>query len=103
MKRLGDLYLPDSLQWTNRYAWSAVVQETARTLGGANVVWHAPLVGGRPIDLEAADDVTWLTLAQVEAIHGMAMQPGGIFDLVLEDEIFQVMFRHEDSPAISFT
>ncbi|MBF0341514.1 MAG: hypothetical protein HQL95_11220 [Magnetococcales bacterium] len=103
MKRLGDLILPDSLQWPNRYAWAPVSQETARTLGGANVVWHSPLIGGRPIDLEAADDVTWLTRAQVEAIFAMASQSGGVFDLILDDAIFQVMFRHQDPPAISFT
>ncbi|MBF0214896.1 MAG: hypothetical protein HQM00_15270, partial [Magnetococcales bacterium] len=95
MKRLGDFLLPDSIQWTNRYAWAPVAQETARTLGGSNVLWHSPLIGGRPIDLEAADDVTWLTRFQVEAIFAMAMQPGGVFDLVLDDESFQVMFRHQ--------
>ncbi|MBF0341471.1 MAG: hypothetical protein HQL95_10995 [Magnetococcales bacterium] len=103
MKQLGDLILPDSIQWTNRYAWAPVAQETARTLGGSQVVWSTSLTGGRPIDLEAADEVTWLTLAQVEAIHAMAMQPGGVFTLTWEGEEFQVMFRHQDPPATSFT
>ncbi len=103
MKRLGDLFLPDSLQWKNRYDWSPVAQETARTLGGIHIVSHAPLTGGRPIDLAAEDDVTWLTLAQVVAIHALASQPGGVFDLVWEDEVLQVMFRHQEQPAISFT
>ncbi|MBF0339384.1 MAG: hypothetical protein HQL95_00295 [Magnetococcales bacterium] len=103
MIKLGDLILPDSIQWKNRYEWAPVAQETARTLGGQNIVWGSALVGGRPIDLEAEGDVTWLTLAQVEAIHAMAMQPGGVFDLILDDETFQVMFRHQDQPATSFT
>ncbi|MBF0155496.1 MAG: hypothetical protein HQL64_17310, partial [Magnetococcales bacterium] len=103
MKQLGDLILPDSLQWTNRYAWAPVAVETARTLGGSQVVWSAPLVGGRPIDLEAADDVTWLSLGQVQTIYAMAVQPGGVFTLIWDDEEFQVMFRHQDPPAISFT
>ncbi|MBF0154538.1 MAG: hypothetical protein HQL64_12420 [Magnetococcales bacterium] len=103
MKQLGDLILPDSIQWTNRYAWAPVAVETVRTLGGSQVVWSAPLVGGRPIDLEAADDVTWLSLGQVQAIHAMAVQPGGVFTLTWEDEEFQLMFRHQDPPAISFT
>ncbi|MBF0273589.1 MAG: hypothetical protein HQL98_16215 [Magnetococcales bacterium] len=102
MKRLGDLFLPDSIQWKNQYEWAPVAQEMARTLGGQNVVWGSALVGGRPIDLEAADDVTWLTHAQVEAIQAMATQAGGVFDLVLDDATFHVMFRHQDPPAISF-
>ncbi|MBF0126638.1 MAG: hypothetical protein HQM02_05440 [Magnetococcales bacterium] len=103
MKQLGGLILPDSLQWKNRYDWAPVAQETARTLGGGNVVWHSGLTGGRPIDLEAEGDVTWFTLAQVEAIHAMAVQPGSVFDLVLDGEVFQVMFRHQDPPTLSFT
>ncbi|MBF0181315.1 MAG: hypothetical protein HQM03_14935 [Magnetococcales bacterium] len=103
MKSLGGLILPYSLQWKNRFDWSPVAQETARTLGGSNVVWHSGLTGGRPIDLEAEGDVTWLTLAQVVAIYALASQPGGVFDLVWEDEVFLVMFRHQDPPAISFT
>ncbi|MBF0108769.1 MAG: hypothetical protein HQL76_06300 [Magnetococcales bacterium] len=102
MKRLGDLFLPDSIQWKNQYDWAPVAQETGRTLGGSQVVWNVSLVGGRPIDLEASGDVTWLTRVQVEAIHAMAVQPGGIFDLILDDDLFQVMFRHQDPPASSF-
>ncbi len=103
MKQLDSILLPDSLQWKNRYDWSPVAQETARTLGGGHIVWNTPLVGGRPIDLAAEDDVTWLTLAQVVAIYALASQPGGVFDLVWEDEVLQVMFRHQEQPAISFT
>ncbi|MBF0143050.1 MAG: hypothetical protein HQL59_06280 [Magnetococcales bacterium] len=103
MKQLGDLVLPDSLQWKNQYEWSPTVQETARTLGGNLVVWNSGLIGGRPIDLEAEGDSSWLTLEQVRAIHAMAMQPGGVFDLILDNESFQVMFRHQDQPATSFT
>lgn len=103
MKRLGDLFLPDSMEWKNQYEWVPVAQETTRTLGGSNVVWNSMLVGGRAIDLEAEGDHSWLTIEQVEAIYTMAMQPGGVFDLVLDDDVFQVMFRHQDPPAFSAT
>lgn len=103
MIKLGDLILPDSLQWKNRHEWAPVAQETARTLGGSHVVWSSALVGGRPIDLEAEGDVTWLSLDQVTAIYAMAIQSGGIFTLIFGAETFQVMFRHQDPPATSFT
>ena len=102
MKSLGDIILPDSLQWTNRYEWAPVAVEIARTLGGSQVVWSSPLVGGRPIDLEAEGDVTWLDSNQVKAIYAMAVQPGGVFTLAWEGVNFQVMFRHQDPPATSF-
>ncbi|MBF0153627.1 MAG: hypothetical protein HQL64_07800 [Magnetococcales bacterium] len=49
MKRLGDLILPASLQWTDLWDWSPVAQEAGRTLGGAMVTWSQPLSGGRPV------------------------------------------------------
>lgn len=103
MKQLGDLILPDSMEWKNRYEWVPVAQESTRTLGGSNVVWNSALVGGRAIDLEAEGDNSWLTIEQVAAIYAMATQAGGVFDLVLDENVFQVMFRHQDQPATSFT
>ena len=102
MKKLGDLILPDSLQWTDRWDWSPVAMETARTLGGTPVVWSQPLSGGRPVTLEAQEDVTWLDLATVEAIRAMAAQAGASFNLIWEFEAHTVMFRHDDAPAVSF-
>ncbi|MBF0625848.1 MAG: hypothetical protein HQL82_13695 [Magnetococcales bacterium] len=102
MKKLGDLILPDSLQWTDRWAWSPVAMETARTLGGAPVVWSQLLAKGRPITLEAAEDVTWLDLATVEALEAMAAQTGAAFTLIWEGASRSVMFRHFEAPAISF-
>ena len=79
-----------------------MAQETARTLGGTGIVWTQQLSGGRPITLEAQDTVTWLNRAQVTAIYGMASMAGGVFLLEWDDEPFQVMFRHQDHPAIQF-
>ncbi|MBF0141727.1 MAG: hypothetical protein HQL74_15820 [Magnetococcales bacterium] len=103
MKRLGDLFLPDSMEWKNRYDWAPVAQETGRTLGGGLMVWHSQLTGGRPIDLLADSDVSWLSMEQVSALYAMSMQPGGVFNLTWENELFQVMFRHQDPPALSVT
>ncbi|MBF0631105.1 MAG: hypothetical protein HQL89_08995 [Magnetococcales bacterium] len=103
MKRLGDLDLPDSMEWKNRYDWAPVAQETGRTLGGNLLVWHAQLTGGRPIDLAAEGEVSWLSIEQVSTLYAMSTQPGGVFHLVWEGETFQVMFRHQDPPALSVT
>ncbi|ABK43850.1 putative transmembrane protein [Magnetococcus marinus MC-1] len=102
MKQLGDLTLPESIQWTDRRAWSPVAMETARTLGGTPVLWSQPLIKGRPITLEAADGVTWLDQSTVMAIEAMAAQSGVVFPLIWGAESYQVMFRHHEPPAIQF-
>ena len=102
MKQLGDLMLPNSIQWTDRWEWSPVAQETARTLGGTAVFWSQPLSGGRPITLVAEDGTTWLSLQQVEAIADMAVQAGAVFTLEWEGDVIPVLFRHQDLPAIQF-
>ncbi|MBF0131006.1 MAG: hypothetical protein HQL75_00255 [Magnetococcales bacterium] len=103
MVKIGDLELPGSMEWVNRDSWSPVIQESARTLGGQNVIWNALLDGGRPIDLEANDDVAWLTKEMVDALVSMASVPGGTYNLTFDDDEFLVQFRHQDSPAINFT
>ncbi|MBF0602134.1 MAG: hypothetical protein HQL07_00405 [Nitrospirae bacterium] len=100
MKRLGDLLLPDAMEWKNRYEWAPVAQETGRTLGGNLMVWHSPMTGGRPIDLAAEGEVCWLSTDHVSALYAMSTQPGAVFDLEWDGETFQVMFRHQDSPAM---
>ncbi|MEO5349733.1 MAG: hypothetical protein H7836_08815 [Magnetococcus sp. YQC-3] len=81
---------------------SPVAQETARTLGGTAVFWSQPLSGGRPVTLGAQDAVTWLNRGQVTALYAMASDAGGVFLLEWEDEVFHVMFRHQDYPATQF-
>ncbi len=102
MNKLGFLVLPDSMQWTDRYAWSPVVMGMELSLLGTPVVWSQSLSGGRPITLVAEKPVAWLDQAAVEAIAAMAGQAGSIFPLFWGDDLFSVMFRHHDPPAVSF-
>jgi len=102
MKQLGVLTLPESLQWTDRDAWSPVIQSTATTLGGGTAVFSQSRLDGRPITLEAEDQVTWLDRTTIDALKEMAVQAGAIFPLIWEGKTYSVMFRHHDAPAISF-
>ena len=102
MKILGDLTLPDSLQWIDRDSWSPVIQSTATTLGGGTAIFSQPRIDGRPITLEAEEQVTWLDQETVDALKEMASQAGATFTLNWEETIFTVLFRHHDTPAISF-
>ncbi|MBF0424334.1 MAG: hypothetical protein HQL66_00735 [Magnetococcales bacterium] len=100
MKRLGDLILPDAIQWSDEHAWAPVTQEGVRTLGGSVAYWSTPLTGGRPITLEAHREVVWLTRAMVDALQAIAALPDAVFMLIWWDKSFQVRFRHQEPPAI---
>ncbi len=102
MRQLGELVLPDSIQWVNRHKWSPVAQNTMRTLGGQLLVFSQELNNGRPITLFAEEDVTWFDQTAVDAIQEMAAQPGLLFNLIWDEENWQVMFRHNEPPATSF-
>ncbi len=102
MKSLGDIILPESIQWTDQWEWTPVAQEVGRTLGGALVIWSQPLISGQPVTLVAEESVTWLTTEQVSAICALSAQSGATFNLVWGDDTFAVMFRNHDLPAVSF-
>ena len=102
MKKLGDLTLPDSIEWIDRDSWSPVNQETATTLGGALVVFAQTRTDGQPVTLEANDGITWLDQDTVDSLKNMAAQAGATFTLTWETETFTVLFRHHDPPAVSF-
>lgn len=100
MKQLGDLILPDSLQWIDRYALSPVTQTVVQTLAGRPVVFGRTKVGGWPLTLVAEEDVTWLDAATVEELTTMASQAGTSFPLIWEAFSCTVLFRHQDPPAL---
>jgi hypothetical protein len=102
MRKLGTLLLPDEAQWTDQNEWSPVDQATVQTLGGETIVFSQPLTNGRPITIEIQDGITWLDQDAVDATQDMAIQAGATFSLIWDEEIFTVMFRHPDPPAVSF-
>lgn len=99
MKQLGNLILPDSLQWRDRYRGAPVRQNRLDTLGGQTILLAAPM-DGIPITLVADPEVTWLDLATVAAIAAMASQVGASFPLIWDTLHWTVAFRHHDPPAM---
>ncbi len=100
MKRLGELALPDSMEWIDRYGVSRVTQTVGRTLGGTPVIWSRPLEGGEPITLAATRDTTWLERTAVETLTAMAAESGTTHTLTWDTFTCTVLFRHRDAPAV---
>lgn len=94
------LTLPDDLDWTDEHSWSPVVQEANHTLSGALVVETAEKLAGRPITLESADERAWLPYSTVQTLRAWAAIPGAEMTLVLRGQARQVVFRHQDAPAV---
>lgn len=94
------LTLPDDLDWTDEHSWSPVVQEANHTLSGTLVVETAEKLAGRTITLESADDRAWLPYTSVQTLRAWAAIPGAEMTLVLRGQSRQVVFRHQDAPAV---
>lgn len=99
---LGNTTLNPNMVWVDRYAYSPVVQEVQTTLDGYPVVYTRSRTAGMPITLVALEDQGWLTKAMADAVQTSALLPGAVFELVIGDETFSVVFRHHDAPAVIF-
>lgn len=99
---LGGVTLPDNIVWEDKYKWSPIMQDVKTTLGGRPVVFSAELLAGRRISLVAYQDMGWLTKAQVDAVIALANVAGAVYVFVIGAETYNVVFRHEEPPAVEF-
>lgn len=100
---LGGLTLNPDLLWTNRFKYSPVAQATDRLLAGTLVVHNQSLQKGQPITLEANEETGWFTKLMIDQLVTWGAEPGKIMTLNYHDqESHQVMFNHEDPPALDF-
>lgn len=92
--------LPDDLEWSDEYAWSAVEQATEYSVTGALVVDVAQRVAGRPLTLVSGDQV-WVSRAVLDQLRALADAPGKVMTLTLVDaRVFSVMFRLHSGAGI---
>jgi hypothetical protein len=93
------LTLPDDLLWIDEHLWTPAIANVSYLLTGALLIESASRQSGRPITLQAPDDMAWVTRVLVDQLYGFAAEPGRRFELRLaNDRRFTVMFRHQDQP-----
>ena len=97
---LDGLSLSGSLRWVDKNSFSPVAQSVRRTLGGGLVVFARSLSAGRPVTLEATEDTGWLTAAMVDSLTAKAAVPGAVYAFTYHGESLNVVFRHDESPAL---
>lgn len=100
---LGGVPLNQQMIWLERSQSSRVAQDVALTLGGVPVVSSAALEGGNSVTLQATTDTGWLTKGALDQVMALANVPGGVYSLDYNGETMDVMFRHNDAPAVDFT
>jgi hypothetical protein len=96
---LNGMQLPVDLIWSDEYESQSVSQTVRRTLDGGVVVYHSSNFAGRSITLESSTDSGWVTRDVVKTLSILAASPGAQYSLVIRGEVFNVIFRHNDSPA----
>lgn len=97
---LGGVALDDSIIWEDRHLTQSVEQVVRRVLGGSPVVFAGALGAGVPITLVATANFGWITQAQADAVLALAAVPGNVISLVFGAQSFDVVFRHNDPPAV---
>ncbi len=101
----GDVTLPldPDLYWADENQYSPVQQTVDVGLTGALIVQvdgdaDRP---GRPITLQPEDDFSaWMIRADLDQLNAWGAIPDAVFILTLRGVARNVMFRHQDAPAI---
>ena len=101
--QLDSLELDDQFEWIDEFDWSAVAQESERSLGGQLLVQGGQKIYGRPITL-ASNGGVWTELQTVRALEVLRDQFGRVMPLQLPDgREFSVIFNHEAGPPLQCT
>jgi len=100
---LGGIDLNPNMIWRDRFTSQQGAQTTLRTLAGSFIIYPQSLSLGESIILESTEEQGWLTKTQVDAVLGLAINAGAIYQLNVGGDIKDVDFRHEEPPAAVFT
>lgn len=105
-----DIVFNNNIEFVERYQSVKALQTTRRTLGGGLVVFYGTAIAGRAITLRAGSDRGWVKYSDYQSLLALALEPGfghpdhgSTMTLTYGAETFNVMFRHEDSPAVDLT
>lgn len=101
--QLDSLVLDDQFEWIDEFDWSAVAQESERSLGGQLLVQGGHKIHGRPITL-ASNGGVWTELQIIRALEVLRDQFGRVMPLQLPDgREFSVIFNHEAGAPLQCT
>ena len=77
--------LPNDLFWSDEFSWNPVGQNAERTLTGTLIIEESVAVAGRPITLEGAEDMAWVTRETVLKLASLRDMTGKTFTFTFKD------------------
>jgi hypothetical protein len=93
------LSLPDDMAWPDEFAWSAMAEQRAYSLGGALLRDVAMKLAGRPITLQGGPNHAWMTRADALTLKSWADADGGNMTLALRGASYDVVFDLAADPV----
>lgn len=99
---LDGVALPVGGRWLDEHQWQSVGQTALRSLSGGYHVYSVGLSAGRPITLEFTLPYSWIYAAKLATIKAQAATAGNQIQLVWGGTTYDVMYRHDDAPAVDF-
>jgi hypothetical protein len=98
---LDTITLPDGLVWTDRYDWTPIAQSMTVSITGTVIIQEAAQLTGRPITLEGAEDQSWATRSQIDALYALTGTADKVMSLDLGEEgLHQVIWRRDQAPIV---
>ncbi len=95
--------LPPDTLWIDRHSWTPVEQMVNTSITGAAIIDVGTRVNGRPITLQSDPEHAWMVYGTVNQLKAWGATPGKQMALTIGTDTFQVIFRHQDKPAIDVT
>jgi hypothetical protein len=96
--------LPDDLRWVDEFEWTAIARKSTYTCSGALLIQEGEKQAGRPITLQAPEDMAWVPRSVVKQLHQWAGTANLKLRLTLEypDDTrqFYVMFNPEEQSPL---
>lgn len=91
--------LPNDMAWPDEFAWSAVAEQRAYSLGGALLRDLATKLAGRPITLQGGPNYAWMTRADALTIKSWADTLAATMTLALRGTNYTVAFDLAAEPV----
>lgn len=96
---LGEITLPEDLEWTDEFDWCPVEDSIDTALSGSLVIHSGTRPKGRPITLAGSDDsAAPITREDLEKIKALADVPQSGLVLDYHGRSFNVRFRYSEKP-----
>lgn len=95
---LGQIQLPDDLEWVDEFDWCPVEDSIDKGLSGSLIVQTGTLLAGRPITLSGSDNSAWISRAVLEQVKALADVPQSGLTLNYHGRSFNVRFRYTEKP-----